>query len=533
MKKLFLPMLLTFVLISFNQVLKAQEDPNAPIFAVKNDQGQIVFAVYQGGVKIFINEEDLKATGGGFSVGRLSTGKSSTDPYNYFTVFPGDVRVNLPEERLIKASGGGFSVGRLSTGKSSGNDEDYLIVKPDSTKVYVRKTSNGGFGVGKIGSASSGASENFLDLTPDNYFIGHRSGQFSSGTQNLFLGYESGKWNTTGEANTFVGYRAGFANTTGNKNIYFGFESGKNNTNGMYNIFMGYQAGLRSKENSDYNIFIGANAAKDKTSGIGNVIVGKYAGENTGDGEFNVIIGSQAGFSSKYEPQSEDVLNDNVIIGNRAGYSGIGKKNVLIGAHAGYNLDPHTSMGNVFIGNQAGKNETGSNKLYISNSSTSEPLIWGDFVERKVQINGDLFATGEITSLSDIRLKTNIEHISSALETIKSLNGYYYDWNEDLILEKAFTNKRQIGVMAQEVEKVLPTIVDVTPKGYKSVNYLKLTPVIIEAIKEQNTKIEKLEEKIDNLTKENVLLKNKMKEIELMKSEIEELKALIKKDQTE
>jgi hypothetical protein len=104
MKKQFLPMLFFFAFIGLSQVIMAQEDPNAPIFAVKNDQGQIVFAVYQGGVKIFIDEQELKAAGGGFSVGRLSTGKTANTE-DYFSVNPGDVRVNLPE-RYAKAAGG-------------------------------------------------------------------------------------------------------------------------------------------------------------------------------------------------------------------------------------------------------------------------------------------------------------------------------------------------------------------------------------------------------------------------------------------
>ncbi|NJO91312.1 MAG: hypothetical protein HC831_21875 [Chloroflexia bacterium] len=83
------------------------------------------------------------------------------------------------------------------------------------------------------------------------------------------------------------------------------------------------------------------------------------------------------------------------------------------------------------------------------------------------------------------------------------------------------------------MRRYYPSVVDIAPSGYKSVNYSKLTPVMIEAIKEQNSKIEELEGKIDNLIEENTLLKNKMKEMELMKSEIEELKALIKKDQKE
>ena len=52
-----------------------KSDPNTPIFEIKNDLGQTVFAVYPGGVKIFVDDQQLKATGGGFTVGRIGTEK--------------------------------------------------------------------------------------------------------------------------------------------------------------------------------------------------------------------------------------------------------------------------------------------------------------------------------------------------------------------------------------------------------------------------------------------------------------------------
>ena len=530
MKKLFYYFLLLAFALMFNlKDISAQEaDPNTPIFEIKNDLGQTVFAVYPGGVRIFINDQ-LKATGGGFKVGRIGTEKS-TGVYDIFTVDPGEVNVFLDDNQQ-KATGGGFKVGRIGTEKSSGADE-YFRVTPDSTRVYVRESSKNGFGVGKYGDPEVGT-QGFLDLTPENYFIGHRSGVFTTGLYNTFLGFESGAGNTTGVGNTFIGYKAGIANTVGTNNIYFGYESGQNNTDGDLNVFIGHQSGLMSTGNSHYNIFMGAGAGRDKTEGFGNVIIGKYAGANTGDGNYNVILGNLAGSSQNFDPESGFEPNNNVVIGRRAGYAGIGKNNVMIGAYAGYSSDPLTSSGNIFIGDHSGYSETGSNKLYISNSSTSDPLIFGDFAEGKIQINGNLYATGEITSISDMSLKSNLAPIISGLEIINSINGYYFDWKDEAQSLYNFTDKRQIGLMAQELEKVLPLLVAVSPKGYKSVNYSKLTAVLVEAMKEQNSQVLKLEDRVQNLEISNEELKLKLEKMDKLESDVEELKALIKEMQEE
>jgi hypothetical protein len=75
-------------------------------------------------------------------------------------------------------------------------------------------------------------------------------------------------------------------------------------------------------------------------------------------------------------------------IGRAAGYNNNGNNNTFIGHYAGYNNS--SGAGNIFIGNNSGYNETGSNKLYIDTSSTSSPLIYGDFKNDLVAINGRL-----------------------------------------------------------------------------------------------------------------------------------------------
>lgn len=99
-----------------------------------------------------------------------------------------------------------------------------------------------------------------------------------------------------------------------------------------------------------------------------------------------------------------------------------------------------------------------------------------------VSFSGSIVSSGSITSSSDIRLKSNISTIDNALDKTKKLRGVYYDMN----------GLPDIGVIAQEVEEVLPEVVKNTSE-YKSVAYGNITALLIEAIKELSAKVERLE----------------------------------------
>lgn len=109
---------------------------------------------------------------------------------------------------------------------------------------------------------------------------------------------------------------------------------------------------------------------------------------------------------------------------------------------------------------------------------------------------GEIIATNNITAYySDERLKDFMGTIPDALEKINKLNGYYFKENE-LAKSLGYSNERlQVGVSAQEVEKILPEIVTEAPidSKYKTVWYEKLVPLLIEAIKELTEKVKKLE----------------------------------------
>jgi len=161
--------------------------------------------------------------------------------------------------------------------------------------------------------------------------------------------------------NTFIGSGAGYSNTTGHSNVFSGYQAGYYNTTGNSNVFSGYQAGY-------YN-----------TEGVLNTFIGNVAGGlSTGD--------------------------RNTFVGMASGLNNIGDRNSFFGQDAGVNNT--TGFGNVFLGYTAGGNSvTDSDKLFIDNTNTSTPLIWGDFSSNLLRVNGTLnvnnafsFPTGDGTN---------------------------------------------------------------------------------------------------------------------------------------
>ena len=136
---------------------------------------------------------------------------------------------------------------------------------------------------------------------------------------------------------------------------------------------------------------------------------------------------------------------------------------------------------------------------------------------------------GGIVCGSDRRWKKNIKSINDGLEKVKELRGVKYDWRTVEFPEKNFEEGQQIGFIAQEVEKVIPEVVRTDDEGYKSLDYARLTAVLVEAIKE--LKAEKDEEvtalRVENENQILALRAEKNEEIGTLKAEISELKSSV------
>jgi hypothetical protein len=110
-----------------------------------------------------------------------------------------------------------------------------------------------------------------------------------------------------------------------------------------------------------------------------------------------------------------------------------------------------------------------------------------------LSVNGTIVASGDITAFSDARIKENVETLPNALESVKQMRGVTYN--------KIGEEKQSIGVIAQELEKVVPQLVHTDEEGMKSVAYGNITALLIEALKEQQKQIEELKAQIDAITK--------------------------------
>lgn len=111
----------------------------------------------------------------------------------------------------------------------------------------------------------------------------------------------------------------------------------------------------------------------------------------------------------------------------------------------------------------------------------------------KMSTSGNVTASGNLTAYSDISLKDNIEVIPHALDKVKEIRGVTYNRND------IKDNPRHTGVIAQEVEKVLPEVVTESSDGIKNVAYGNMVGLLIEAIKEQQETIDKLQARVEAL----------------------------------
>ena len=124
--------------------------------------------------------------------------------------------------------------------------------------------------------------------------------------------------------------------------------------------------------------------------------------------------------------------------------------------------------------------------------------------------NGTLQVSGDMVAYaSDGRLKTNVKEITNALDKVNQIRGVEYDWVDDIEEKYGFypTSKHEVGVIAQEIQKVLPEAVLTAPfngaykqkynedPNFLTVKYERVVPLLIEAIKELTARIEQLENK--------------------------------------
>ena len=141
-------------------------------------------------------------------------------------------------------------------------------------------------------------------------------------------------------------------------------------------------------------------------------------------------------------------------------------------------------------------NSSEANGAGLHISGADESITW-DHGNSRFNISDDTHIVGNLSATADViayqssdeRLKNNITKISGPLQKINAINGYTFDWDEE---KQNIYKGRDYGVIAQEIERVAPELVNTRDNGYKAVKYEKLVPILIESIKELKREIDEL-----------------------------------------
>jgi hypothetical protein len=265
---------------------------------------------------------------------------------------------------------------------------------------------------------------------------------------------------------TFVGQNSGLSNS-GYYNTAVGRNSLYSNVNGSYNAAFGSYA-LFWLTTGDKNTAIGNCALCYSTTGTANTALGYWALAYT-EGNNNIGVGTGAG-------ENITTGSNNIIIGYE------------IDAPVGTGSN-QLSIGNLIFG--TGIDGTGldisSGNIGIGTNAPGAKLQVGEYNDSSEAL------ANAWNTLSDKTLKTNLNKISNAVDKVARINGYYFNW------ENGKDTGRHVGVIAQEVHEVLPEIISEDSNGLKSLDYGKLTPLLIEAIKEQQKIIEKQNKDMEEL----------------------------------
>lgn len=313
---------------------------------------------------------------------------------------------------------------------------------------------------------------------PINFKIGGVTAGKIANANDIYIGYRSGFTAAGAGNNTGLGTNTLSSLTIGYNNSAIGFESLKSNTSGANNLAIGGFS-LKSNQGGAGNIGLGHAALFSNIAGNSNVGIGADA-LFTATGSQNIGIGAGALVNLT-------TTNNNIAIGYQAG-------NAL-----------STGSANVFIGTQAGYSETGSNKLYITNSNTATPLVYGDFSAKFIAI-GDVTATSakrdNLAAQYGLLVQKGI-----LTEKIKVATMSTTDW-ADYVFENDYKRMTLEEVEAFVKEnKHLPNVPTTVEMMVSGSDLIKTDAKLLEKIEELTLYMIEMNKEIKALKEENAKLK--------------------------
>jgi len=421
-------------------IVKQATDASDLLFAVRNSQGHIVFAVYEKGVRIFIDGDptiDTKGNKGGFAIGGLTGFKDTGE--DYFRVSRGYTHVLFDTDLPGKGNKSGFAIGGLTGFKEQGDRSQIPSLDSDfgGTENFGNKSNLAGY----------------MSITPDNYLIGQDAGKsLTTGLYNTFMGYQAGQATTRAFRNVFIGYQAGFSNighaslTRGSYNVFLGNQSGYSNTTGMYNVFLGHESGY-SSSTAYSNVFLGYQSGRGNTTGQYNAFVGYRSGYSNATGHYNVFLGYEAGYNNAGTAEVDQGCY-NVFLGYQAGRANTtGYANTFVGRHAG--LANTTANGNAYFGQYAGRTITtgyantimGTNAGHAASTTSSQNTFLGAWAGQSTSGNQNTYVghdAGAGTGNNNTAIGYAAGYQNSGSGNV--FIGYYAGYNIGAINDRLYIN---------------------------------------------------------------------------------------------
>ena len=311
------------------------------------------------------------------------------------------------------------------------------------------------------------------------------------------IGYAAAGLLTTGGQGIYIGSLAGGAGTiTGASNNVIGYQAGKNLDSGHSNVLIGDDAG-RNLTTANNLVMIGHNVGNGFDTETHNLAIGTDAlGGSVAGGEFNVAVGN-------YSLDAVTSGDSNTALGYQAGTAiNSGSNNVMIGYQAGDDIT--TGSGVVNIGDNTDNGGNVNHSIVIGQAASGKGANTG-FISPN---GGAVFQGNNSTTwsqTSDIRIKKNIKDNNIGLEKINKIKvrNFEYKLPEEIteVPTHAAIKKEgvQLGVIAQEIQEVLPDTVVQTTHGVYSVNPDNITWYLVNAVQELSAQVTTLQQEINTL----------------------------------
>jgi hypothetical protein len=595
------------------------------LFEVKNKNGQTIFAVYNEGVRVYV-DDGAKGPKGGFAVGGFDMTKATQQ--EYFVVSDDSVRIYIDSNPSTKSIKGGFAVGGYDITKgitgdylnvSGKNDAEVINGEPRvlwypskeaflAGNVLIESKDSVGLNSWASGYRSKAVglfsqALGYQAIARGNYStsigrnsLAHKTNSFALGNQAMAKGIGSYAFGTNAEALGDLSFAIGSVGVdssgstgktiaSGYGAIAIGFGSNalgqggttlgvEDTASGFFSTAIGYRSVAEGYGSISLGYGTKARALGSVATGWGCVTkpqgtlwawgsmangmsttASNFAATSFGD---RTTASGHTSFATGYSTVASGNLSATFGASTTASGAGaiamgegttaqsyaslvLGRYNTASGTPGvWYFWEPVFVIGNGnsstetsnamtvyksgiadFAGYLNVNRSSAGGALYVNSKEAlwydldhfswgfdglynyyAKPVLIGgtdNTPSYTLTVQGTTNSTGGYFSVSDERWKTNLKQLKNIIPGILHLNGYRFNWRSEKFSGMNFDSGTQIGLIAQDVEKVFPELVRTDNNGYKAVSYEKLTVVLLEGMKEQQEEIVSQQQQINEL----------------------------------